>query len=250
MAPIQKLKKLVRPAWLAALLGVTLLVVSCRSTSPVAKTTEPYDFSAVTGRVQGWVDRGYYRGAAVLIAKDNQVIYEKCFGDHTPDTQELIASSGKWLAAATIMSLVDEGKLSLDDHPSGFLPEFRNEPKDKATLRQMLSHTSGYPPYQPKENPRTNTRRSPNPWRTSCHCRRIISPANDSITAGWRCKWPDAWPKSRRAKTGKRCFRSASRSRAEWRTHILRPWIKAAATVQCSAAGRAARCAITPIFFR
>jgi CubicO group peptidase (beta-lactamase class C family) len=65
----------------------------------------------------------------------------------------LIASSGKWLAAATIMSLVDEGKLSLDDHPSKWLPEFRNDPKDQATLRQMLSHTSGYPPYQPDGNP-------------------------------------------------------------------------------------------------
>jgi CubicO group peptidase (beta-lactamase class C family) len=153
MTPIHKLNKLVRPAWLAALLGVTLLAVSCRSASPVAKTTEPYDFSAVTGRVQGWVDRGYYPGAAVLIAKDNQVIYEKCFGDHTPDTQELIASSGKWLAAATIMSLVDEGKLSLDDTPGKWLPEFRSDPKGAATLRQMLSHTSGYPPYQPKDKP-------------------------------------------------------------------------------------------------
>jgi CubicO group peptidase (beta-lactamase class C family) len=65
----------------------------------------------------------------------------------------LIASAGKWLAAAAIMSLVDEGKLSLEDHPSKFLPEFKGDEKDKSTLRQMLSHTSGYPPYQPKENP-------------------------------------------------------------------------------------------------
>jgi CubicO group peptidase (beta-lactamase class C family) len=65
-----------------------------------------------------------------------------------------IASSGKWLAAATIMSLVDEGKLSLDDTPAKWLAGFRDDPKGKATLRQMLSHTSGYPPYQPDNKAR------------------------------------------------------------------------------------------------
>src|SRR5208282_5901240 len=83
------------------------------------------DFSAVTGQVQGWVDRGYYPGAAVLVAKNNRVVYEKCFGNYTPETQVFIASAGKWLAAATIMTLVDEGKLSLEDTPSKWLPEFK-----------------------------------------------------------------------------------------------------------------------------
>ncbi|HEY1661680.1 MAG TPA: serine hydrolase [Verrucomicrobiae bacterium] len=115
--------------------------------------TTNYDFSPVTQCVQGWVDKGYYPGVAVLIAKNNQVVYEKCFGSYTPDTDVFIASAGKWLAAATIISLVDEGRLSLDDHPSKWLPEFKNDPKDQATLRQLLSHTSGYPPYQPKSNP-------------------------------------------------------------------------------------------------
>ena len=112
-----------------------------------------YDFSSVTTKVQGWVDAGYYPGAAVLVARDNHIIYEKCFGAYTPGTSVLIASAGKWLAAATIMTLVDQRKISLDDHPSKFLPEFKNDPKDRATLRQMLSHTSGYLPYQPDDQP-------------------------------------------------------------------------------------------------
>ncbi len=111
------------------------------------------DFSAVTKLVQGWVDQGYYPGAAMLVAKDNRVIYRHCFGNCTPATPVYIASAGKWLAAATIMSVVGDGKLSLDDHPSRWLPEFKNDPKDRATLRQMLSHTSGYPAYQPADRP-------------------------------------------------------------------------------------------------
>jgi CubicO group peptidase (beta-lactamase class C family) len=115
--------------------------------------TSTYDFSAVTERVQEWVDLGYYPGAAVRIAKDNQVVYERCFGNYTPQTEVLIASAGKWLAAATIMSLVDAGTLSLDDPASKWLPEFKDDSKGGATLRQMLSHTSGYPAYQPKDRP-------------------------------------------------------------------------------------------------
>jgi len=112
-----------------------------------------YDFSAVTKRVQGWVDRGYYPGAAFLVAKNNQVIYERCFGAYTPDTVVFIASSGKWLAAATIMTLVDEGKLSLDDPASKWIPQLKGE-QGRSTLRQMLSHTSGYEPYQPDDKPK------------------------------------------------------------------------------------------------
>ena len=112
-----------------------------------------FDFSSVTATVQGWVDNGYYPGAAVLIAKDNQVIYQRCFGRYTPGTEVFIASAGKWLAAATILSLVDDQKLSLDETAAKWLPEFKNDPKGEATLRQMLSHTSGYPAYQPQDKP-------------------------------------------------------------------------------------------------
>ena len=136
-----------------AAMSVTALLAVCQWLAAVncfAVQTN-YDFSPVTAKVQGWVDNGYYPGAAMLVEKDNQVVYKKCFGSYTPETSVFIASAGKWLASATLMSLVDEGKLSLDDHPSKFLPEFKNDPKDKATLRQMLSHTSGYPPYQPKD---------------------------------------------------------------------------------------------------
>jgi CubicO group peptidase (beta-lactamase class C family)/pimeloyl-ACP methyl ester carboxylesterase len=113
-------------------------------------------FPLVTKRVQSWVDRGYYPGCSVWIAKGDQVLYQKSFGKHSPDSEVYIASAGKWLASAAILALVDEGKLSLDDTAAKWLPEFANDPKGKATLRQMFSHTSGYPPYQPEGNPPDN----------------------------------------------------------------------------------------------
>ena len=118
-----------------------------------AQNNRDYDFSPITRSIQQWVDKGYYPGAGLLVVKDNQVIYDRSFGHFTPHTVTLIASSGKWLAAATIMSLVDDRTLSLDDAAAKWLPELKNDPKGAATIRQMLSHTSGYRPYQPDDKP-------------------------------------------------------------------------------------------------
>jgi len=111
-------------------------------------------FPLVTERVQSYVDRGYYPGCGVWIAQGDKVLYERCFGKFSPDTEVYIASAGKWLVSATILALVDEGKLSLDDTVEKWLPEFHGDPKGKATLRQLLSHTSGFPAYQPEGNHR------------------------------------------------------------------------------------------------
>src|SRR5213080_3718195 len=73
-----------------------------------------YDFSNVDRQISGWIDSGYYKGASVIIVKNDRVVHQKYFGNYTPTTVAYIASAGKWLAAATIAALVDEGKLSWD----------------------------------------------------------------------------------------------------------------------------------------
>jgi CubicO group peptidase (beta-lactamase class C family) len=110
-----------------------------------------YNFSAIDKKISGWVDSGYYPGAAFIVVKDNRVIHKKYYGSYQPQTVAYIASAGKWLAAATIAAVVDEGKLSWDDPVNKWLPQFKDV-KGTATLRQLLSHTSGYPDYQPKGN--------------------------------------------------------------------------------------------------
>jgi len=114
-----------------------------------------YDFAPVTAQIQQWVDKGYYPGASLIVYKDKHLIYEHCFGNYDTNTVAFIASAGKWLAAATIAAVVDGGKLSWDDPVSKWLPEFKDA-KGHATLRQLLSHTSGYPDYQPAGNPVDN----------------------------------------------------------------------------------------------
>ena len=114
-----------------------------------------YDFSPVTAQIQEWVDKGYYPGASLIVYKDNHLVYERFFGNYDANSVAFIASAGKWLAAATMAAIVDDGKLSWDDPVSKWLPEFKDA-KGRATLRQLFSHTSGYPDYQPAGNPVDN----------------------------------------------------------------------------------------------
>jgi CubicO group peptidase (beta-lactamase class C family) len=102
----------------------------------------------VVQRVQRWVDDGYYPGAGLVIGRRGQVALEHYFGSYTPETEELIASAGKWLAAAAIATVVDRGLLGWGDTVGQWLPELGAELRD-ITLRQLLSHTSGLEPQQP-----------------------------------------------------------------------------------------------------
>ncbi len=131
-----------------AIIVIVLGSISC--SNQVRQSSKPkFDLSSLNGKIQSWVDNGYYSGAGLIISKDNQVIIDKFYGNYTTDTVVYIASAGKWLVAATIAAVVDEGKLSWNDQVNKWLPEFADV-KGTATLRQLLSHTSGYPDYQPK----------------------------------------------------------------------------------------------------
>jgi CubicO group peptidase (beta-lactamase class C family) len=103
-----------------------------------------HDFAAITECLKKAVEDAPLDGACLLVVKDGKTIYEQCFGKYKPDTLVSIASASKWLSAATIMTLVDAGKLSLDDSVSKYLPKFTGT-KGEITIRQLLSHTSGLP---------------------------------------------------------------------------------------------------------
>ncbi|HWI86525.1 MAG TPA: alpha/beta fold hydrolase [Sphingomonas sp.] len=113
----------------------------------------PLDLVPLADQVEGWVADGVYPGAAVIVGGGNRVLLERYFGTYRADTRVQIASAGKWLAAATIAALVDEGKLRWDDPAGKWIPELSG-PMARATLRQLLSHTAGYPDYQPADRPR------------------------------------------------------------------------------------------------
>jgi CubicO group peptidase (beta-lactamase class C family) len=79
----------------------------------------------------------------VVLVWADTLVYKKELGAFNDKIQAPIASASKWLTAALILKLVDEGKLSLDDKVSDYLPIFSSYGKNYITLRQCLSHFTG-----------------------------------------------------------------------------------------------------------
>ncbi|GAA2095595.1 hypothetical protein GCM10009841_06820 [Microlunatus panaciterrae] len=61
------------------------------------------------------------------------------------DTVVDLASLTKLFTATVILHLAEDGRLSLDDPVGDFLVEYRAPVRDRVTVRQLLTHTSGLP---------------------------------------------------------------------------------------------------------
>jgi CubicO group peptidase (beta-lactamase class C family) len=70
-------------------------------------------------------------------------------GASTADTVYESASTSKWVTAAILLDLVDQGKLTLTSKPHEFISFF---PESNVTLRDLLSFTSGYFEEAPCQN--------------------------------------------------------------------------------------------------
>ncbi|RRB00944.1 serine hydrolase domain-containing protein [Larkinella rosea] len=133
---------------LLILLILTVFLCCTHSVAP-EPASKTYDFSSV----DRFIDENtavYQDSIAVLVSQNGNVIYQK---EHnlTIDTKRLIASASKWLSGAVIMALVDEKKLALSDSVGKFLPIFTRYGKGNITIRQLFSHTAGFPGDSPEK---------------------------------------------------------------------------------------------------
>ncbi len=95
--------------------------------------------------------------ASVAVVKDGKIVYVHAYGDARlnpvvsakPDMRYAIGSISKQFTASAILLLEQRGMLSLNDHISKWLPDLTDA--DKVTLREVLSHTSGYQDFWPQD---------------------------------------------------------------------------------------------------
>lgn len=87
-------------------------------------------------------------GFTLVLMRSGETIYSRSFGDFSPSRVVPIASASKWLAGAVVMSLVDDGRLALDDTLGRWFPGLA-APQSRITVRQLFSHTSGLPAQSP-----------------------------------------------------------------------------------------------------
>ncbi|TBL68565.1 class A beta-lactamase-related serine hydrolase [Paenibacillus thalictri] len=92
----------------------------------------------------GFQAAAYWHGEPVLNAFSGSA---DAAGRHsvTPDTLFVVQSCSKGIISTAIHILVQQGKLAYDERISHYWPEFGANGKEKITLRQVLTHTSGVP---------------------------------------------------------------------------------------------------------
>ena len=133
---------------IAVLGALVVSIVACTTVPAAAKgDTPPYTgdtsgFDAVNQSMDKRVRVDGLDGGMVLVVRDGQVVDQRSYGDLGGETVIPIASASKWLTSATLMTLVDEGRLSLDDPVAAVLPGFGGD-KKQVKVRHLLSHTSG-----------------------------------------------------------------------------------------------------------
>jgi D-alanyl-D-alanine carboxypeptidase len=94
---------------------------------------------------------------AVAVVQNSELIYATGAGNAslsprraaTRDTRYAVGSISKQFTAAALLLLQEHGKLSLDDKVSKYFPGLTRA--SEITIRELLSHTSGYEDYAPQD---------------------------------------------------------------------------------------------------
>lgn len=109
-------------------------------------------------RMEQFVADEKISGSVTLVAKGGKIVALDAVGladkeanrPMRPDSVFAIASMTKPVTATAVMILVDEGKVSIDDPASKYIPEFKDatlkngqKPSREVTIRDLMTHTSG-----------------------------------------------------------------------------------------------------------
>mgnify|MGYP000925309823 FL=1 len=123
------------------------------SAAPATKLPDKVEVAAYAEKLLAETYPADGPGAAVLVARGDEVVYRGARGlasvelkvPLAPEQSFRIGSVTKQFAAAGLLKLIDSGKVGLDDPLSKYLPDYPNGAK--ITVRQLLDHTSGIKSY-------------------------------------------------------------------------------------------------------
>jgi len=142
----------IRQRFVAALLCTPLLTFSLPLVAQDSASNSTYDRIA-----EDILQKTGVPSASVAIVRDGKIVYLHAYGlanletktPAQPTMRYSIGSISKQFTAAAILLLQEQGKLSVDDKVSKWVPGLTDG--DKVSIRQLLSHTSGYQDYWPQD---------------------------------------------------------------------------------------------------
>jgi len=136
------------------LFAAAIVMPPAVSAQPAAASAK---WAAFTAAFDTIADGDSIVGAGIVLIRDGRIVahHEHGYADRahgvrvTPQTIYHYGSITKTLTAISIMELRDQGKLSLDDRVTSYIPELRqvHDPygsMDSVTIRMLLSHSAGF----------------------------------------------------------------------------------------------------------
>jgi D-alanyl-D-alanine carboxypeptidase len=152
---MKQLQRVIRSATLSALLA------SAAMQAQTIETIDPALRSSIDRIARQVVRESGVPSASVAVVKGGKLVYTHAYGQArlataqspaviaTTEMRYSIGSISKQFTAAAILLLQEESKLSLDDAVGKYLPGLTRG--NEVTIRQILSHTSGYQDYWPED---------------------------------------------------------------------------------------------------
>jgi D-alanyl-D-alanine carboxypeptidase len=140
--------------------SLLLAGICCTALKLAAQTVDTID-PALKTRVDaiatGVMEQRGVPSASVAVVQGGKIVYTHAYGNAhinpdkpaTPEMRYSVGSISKQFTAAAILILQEQGKLSLDDAVGKYVPGLTRG--DKVTIRQILSHTSGYQDFWPED---------------------------------------------------------------------------------------------------
>lgn len=97
------------------------------------------------------VASGRSPSAVGIVLRRGEIVFQEAFGIQRPEGPALgvdhvwpLASAGKPLTAAVVMTLVEEGHVGITQPIVDFFPEFRDRGSDDVLVHHLLTHTAGW----------------------------------------------------------------------------------------------------------
>ncbi|OHX51003.1 serine hydrolase [Cytobacillus oceanisediminis] len=116
--------------------------------------------------MEGMISEGVMPGAVTFVARRGHIVKQDAYGysyrytddkfteaqnpiEMTEDTIFDLASISKIFTTTAAMILYDDGRFQLDDPVAKYIPEFAENGKENVTIRQLMTHTSGFTAWIP-----------------------------------------------------------------------------------------------------
>jgi CubicO group peptidase (beta-lactamase class C family) len=137
---------------LPAILAVTALL-----SFPALSASNTGLTQTIDGILHTAIESSHAPSISVAVVQHGQLVYANAAGhaslkperEATAQTRYAVGSISKQFTAAAILLAVEQGKMSLDDPVSKYYPDLTRA--NEITIRELLSHTSGYEDYAPQD---------------------------------------------------------------------------------------------------